>query len=113
MENFLKEYGCESRYLDETGGNILTKEETQEIFSSYIKSLGLENNINLAFSENTISPTAITHDNKGKSTVIIGLPVEYRKNRIQGVLDHEMELIFSENITIAFSFGEETRRNTI
>lgn len=72
MESFIKVYGSESRYLEETGGDILTKDETQDIFTDYIRSLGLENYINLAFAENTVSPTAITHDNKGRSTIIIG-----------------------------------------
>jgi len=91
MEKLLTDYGSESKYLEETGGPLLNIEETQEIYTNYIVSLGLENNISLAFAENTVSPTTILHDGtKGKSTVVIGLPIEYRKNRIQGVLDHEI-----------------------
>ena len=90
LDDFINEYGSESRYIKLTEGELLTKEDTKQIFTEYIRSLGLENNINLAFVENTVSPTAITHDSKGKSTIIIGLPIEYRRNRIQGVLDHEI-----------------------
>ncbi len=90
MEDLIKEYGTESRYLEETGGDLLTREETQTTFAAYIRSLGLEHHINLAFAENTVSPTSITHDQKGRSTITIGLPIEYRKKRIQGVLDHEI-----------------------
>jgi len=91
MDKLLADYGSESNFLEKTGGPLLTLKETQEIFTDYIYSLGLENNITLIFAENTVSPTTILHNgNKGKSTIIIGLPIEYRKNRIQGVLDHEI-----------------------
>jgi hypothetical protein len=91
MDKLLKDYGSESNFLEKTGGPLLTLKETQEIFTEYIYSLGLENNITLTFAENTVSPTTILHNgNKGKSIIIIGLPIEYRKNRIQGVLDHEI-----------------------
>eukprot|EP00826_Nyctotherus_ovalis_P042100 TRINITY_DN4297_c0_g2_i1.p1 TRINITY_DN4297_c0_g2~~TRINITY_DN4297_c0_g2_i1.p1 ORF type:complete len:507 (-),score=120.35 TRINITY_DN4297_c0_g2_i1:51-1571(-) len=91
MEKLLSDYGSESRFLEKTGGSLLSLEETKDLFTDYICSLGLEENISLAFTENTVSPTTILHNgNKGKSKIIIGLPIEYRRNRIQGVLDHEI-----------------------
>ncbi len=90
VEKLLADYGNESKHLEEIGGPVLTLEETEDVFSAYVRSLGLENYIAITFAENTVSPTTILHDSKGKSTVVIGLPIEYRKNRIQGVLDHEL-----------------------
>jgi hypothetical protein len=113
MESLLREYGTESRYLEETGGDLLTKDETQEIFTSYIRSLGLENHINLAFAENTVSPTAITHDHKGKSTIIIGLPIEYRRKRIQGVLDHEIGTHFLRKFNDSYQIWTGANRKRL
>ena len=90
LEAFIAEYGTETNYFDSIGGRILTQEETQQIFYDYIKSLGIESCINIAFAENTVTATTITHDSSGKSTITIGLPIEYHRNFIQGVLDHEI-----------------------
>ena len=41
--------------------------------------------------ENTIAPTSIVHNNQdGLSRVLIGLPINYRKTTIEGVLNHEI-----------------------
>ena len=90
MESFLKEYGNESNYL-ETEGRVLTKEETEQVFTDYIEKLEFENLISLNFSENLVAPTSVTHDSKNsKSKINIRLPIEYREGRIQGVLNHEI-----------------------
>ena len=90
MESFLKDYGNESNYL-ETEGRVLTKEETEQVFTDYIEKLEFENLISLNFSENLVAPTSVTHDSKNsKSKINIRLPIEYREGRIQGVLNHEI-----------------------
>ena len=90
LDDFSDEYGSECNYLKKVGGDILSQEETEKIFTEYIKSSGLEQYINILFLKNTVSPTSIVHDPNGKSTVIIGLPTEYHRNFIQGVMDHEI-----------------------
>ncbi len=91
LDSFIATYGSESRYLDEFGGDILSMEETKSIFQKYIDDLGLGSYIALRFSHNTVSPTSIAHSSKNSvSVVTIGLPIEYRRNRITGVLNHEI-----------------------
>ena len=91
MKAFLEKYTSYTNYLEVDGGRILTREETEEIFRTYIDNLNLGDFIKLTFSSNTISPTSITHDfRSGMSTITIGLPIEYRQNRILGVLNHEI-----------------------
>jgi len=91
IESFLKNYISESKFLEDYGGNLMTKEETTEIFQSYIDNLGLSHHITIQFSYNTVSPTSIIHDPKNsQSVIVIGLPIDYRKNRIKGVLNHEI-----------------------
>eukprot|EP00826_Nyctotherus_ovalis_P014190 TRINITY_DN13928_c0_g1_i8.p1 TRINITY_DN13928_c0_g1~~TRINITY_DN13928_c0_g1_i8.p1 ORF type:complete len:128 (+),score=20.04 TRINITY_DN13928_c0_g1_i8:92-475(+) len=41
--------------------------------------------------DSTVTATSITHYTKiGKSVVTIGLPIEYRRDQIEGVLNHEI-----------------------
>lgn len=43
------------------------------------------------FAENTISTTSVVHNNVDSvSTVVIGLPIRYTKNTIEGVMNHEI-----------------------
>ena len=43
------------------------------------------------FVENTIAPTSVIHNNSdGMSRVMISLPIRYRTNTIEGVLNHEI-----------------------
>ncbi len=86
---FIARYGSETRYLEEFGGDVLSLEETKSVFQRYIDVLGLGSYIALRFSHNTVSPTSIAHSEKN-SVITIGLPIEYRRNRIAGVLDHEI-----------------------
>ena len=98
IESFLKDYGNESNYM-ETEGRALSQEETEQIFTDYIKELDYENLISLHFSEKLVAPTSVTHDEKnGKSKVHIRLPVDYREGRIQGVLNHEIGTHFIRKI---------------
>ncbi len=91
IEEFLKEHVSETNFLTAQGGEIMTVEETKAVFLDYIDKLGLGHLISLQFSPNTVSPTTIVHDSRtGLSVIRIGLPVEYRKNRIIDVLNHEI-----------------------
>eukprot|EP01022_Parablepharisma_sp_SALTPOND_P031761 TRINITY_DN815_c0_g1_i1.p1 TRINITY_DN815_c0_g1~~TRINITY_DN815_c0_g1_i1.p1 ORF type:complete len:448 (+),score=46.27 TRINITY_DN815_c0_g1_i1:6786-8129(+) len=98
IEAFLKTYGSESNFLSTDGGDVLTLGETKEVFQKYIDELNLTSYLKLDFSYNTVSPTTISHDSKtGQSIITIGLPIEYRKNRIAGVLNHEIGTHFLRN----------------
>ncbi len=91
IEAFLQLYTSETRHLEDHGGEVLTVEETRTAFQRYIDELKLTELIQIRFAHNTVSPTAITHDPRtGVSTVTVGLPVEYRRNKIGGVLNHEI-----------------------
>lgn len=91
IEAFLATHTSETRFLEEEGGEIVSVEETKEVFLRYIRALGLSHLITLQFSYNTVSPTTIVHDAKtGLSVIKIGLPIEYRRNRVIDVLNHEI-----------------------
>lgn len=91
LETFILAHGSETRYLETFGGEVLTQDQTTEVFQKYVADLDLGDRIKLRFSRNTISPTSISHDPRtGVSVVTMQLPVEYRRNRILGVLNHEI-----------------------
>lgn len=90
MNSFAAYYGNENKYL-ETEGRLITKEETEDCVNKYIEKLDIEEYITINFSTTAIAPTSVTYDAKsGTSKINIGLPIEYREDRIQGVLHHEI-----------------------
>ncbi len=98
IEAFMKYYGSESQYLEKDGGDVLTLSETKVLFQKYIDDLALTELVTLDYSYNAVSPTTISHDMKtGKSVITLGLPIEYRRNRIVGVLNHEIGTHFLRN----------------
>ena len=50
----------------------------------------LKNYIKYKFSEETISPTTIIHLPDGRANIVIGIPIEYRKDYVQCLLNHEI-----------------------
>lgn len=90
LDSFIEFYGTESNFL-ESMGELLTQSQTADAFHSYISALQLEDYISFVFSSNTVTATSITHYTKiGKSVVTIGLPIEYRRDQVEGVLNHEI-----------------------
>ena len=70
---------------------ILTKEETLEHFQLYLESLGIQNSVDIVFSDNAIAPAAVTHNPKTLiSQITISLPIVYTKDSIKGALNHEI-----------------------
>lgn len=59
--------------------------------SNYIKELGFEDELELNFQPNLITRTSITYDPKMcTNKVNVRIPVNYRRDNILGVLDHEV-----------------------
>ena len=50
-----RDFGDDEKYMEATGGRLITKEETEEYFEKYIKELGLEGFLDYVFSEKTVS----------------------------------------------------------
>ena len=47
--------------------------------------------LNFTFSENTISTTSVVHNNvDGTSSIVIGLPIRYTQQIVEGVMNHEI-----------------------
>ena len=83
-------FGSESKYL-ESEGEKYSHEETATIMSNYIKELGFEDELELNFQPNLITRTSITYDPKlCTNKVNVRIPVNYRRDNILGVLDHEV-----------------------
>jgi hypothetical protein len=52
--------------------------------------MDVKNLISYRFTHKTISPTTIVHKSKGKSEIVVGLPLKYRKKTIICLLNHEV-----------------------
>lgn len=59
-------------------------------FDSYIGSMDIKNLISYRFTHKTISPTTIVHKPQGRAEIVVGLPLQYRKRSIKGLLNHEI-----------------------
>ena len=69
----------------------MTRESVEECFNTYIDNFNVKDLITFEFATNTVAPTSVIHSNcDNTSRVIIGLPIQYREERIIGVLDHEI-----------------------
>eukprot|EP00826_Nyctotherus_ovalis_P001378 TRINITY_DN10209_c0_g2_i1.p1 TRINITY_DN10209_c0_g2~~TRINITY_DN10209_c0_g2_i1.p1 ORF type:complete len:429 (-),score=81.28 TRINITY_DN10209_c0_g2_i1:275-1561(-) len=111
IEAFLTTYGSESKFLSTDGGEVLSLSETKQVFQNYIDGLELGQYLKLDFSYNTVSPTTISHIPKSNQSIItIGLPVEYRKNRIEGVLNHEVGTHFLRNYNDKLQYWHKSRK---
>ncbi|CAD8101119.1 unnamed protein product [Paramecium sonneborni] len=95
----IKEFGSDLKYAEQEGGKLLSIEQTEYFFNDYIHKLGVQNLISYEFQDHTVAPTSVIHNpTNGKSKVIIGLPINYRINRIEGVLNHEIGTHFIRKI---------------
>lgn len=113
IEAFLKTYSSESKFLSTDGGEVLSLSETKQVFQNYIDGLELGQYLKLDFSYNTVSPTTISHIPKSNQSIItIGLPVEYRKNRIEGVLNHEVGTHFLRNYNDKLQYWHKSRKKS-
>jgi len=110
IESYLKQYHSEEEFLNRFGGKLLSIEETKDAFMSYIRELGLEDQIILKFSDTTVSPTTIAHNITGKSIITIGLPIQYRQNQIKDVLNHEIGTHFLRKYNDNFQVWREERK---
>lgn len=91
LDTCLEQYGSETAYLEQDGGHLLSKEETLAEFSCYLEKMNLSEVVNIVFSQTAIAPTAVRHNPKtGISQVTIAEPIVHRKNRIRGVMHHEI-----------------------
>lgn len=73
-----------------SGGPIITKKETEKFIDKYLIDTGLENKVTYIFVKNRISSTSVIHRHDGTTEIVIRDPVWYRKNKILGVLNHEI-----------------------
>ncbi|CAD8186550.1 unnamed protein product [Paramecium octaurelia] len=99
IDQCIKEFGSDLKYAEQEGGKLLSIEETEHFFNDYIHKLGVQDLISYEFQDHTVAPTSVVHNpTDGKSKVIIGLPINYRINRIEGVLNHEIGTHFIRKI---------------
>ena len=90
FERGLKDYKSESNFF-KSGYPMLTQEETLQEFQVYLDALGIRNSVEIVFSSNAIAPTAVNHNPKTLITqVTVSLPILYCKEKIKGVMNHEI-----------------------
>lgn len=84
------EKACQINYLERLGSSpLLDADETSKAFDDYIDYLEIGDLIDYEFVENTVAPTSVIHNNvENMSKVIIGLPIQYRRITVLGVLNH-------------------------
>lgn len=111
LDQVLSVYGSENEWNLKDGGEKLTQEETATFFQNYIANLGMSDQVTFEFAENTVASTSCVHSNtEGLSKVIIGLPIQYRRNRIMGVLNHEIGTHFIRKYNDKFQKWHKHRK---
>lgn len=89
LEATIQKYGNDSVYYSQFG-RVITQEETCKYFDEYIATLNLTDKLTYIFTENTIAPTSVIHDENGTAKIIVSLPIMYQEKRVLDVLNHEV-----------------------
>lgn len=89
LDKVIEKYGSESQFLHEIEGPVLTQEESLESIGKYLEENSLTDRVKLIFSKDFVARTAVK--NIGTAFELrIRLPAVYRRDSLQGVLDHEI-----------------------
>ena len=87
----LADFASESNFLASDGGELLDQSQTEECIRQYMGNLNLPCTYQIVFSETAIAPTSVVHRESDNFAIITcALPLVYRRNRILGVLHHEI-----------------------
>ena len=98
LKAWIGHFKTETSFL-QSEGEVLTREQTEDIISEYLEDLEVQNMIIINFTKNWVAPTSIVHDTKKKKTRMnIRLPVEYRTDRMKTVLNHEIGTHFIRRV---------------
>jgi len=89
LDAVLSKYGSDDSFF-ELQGPVVTREATEELFNKYVADLGLQGMLSIKFTDKAIAPTSVVHHEDGTATMIVGLPICYRENRLIDVLNHEI-----------------------
>mmetsp|Transcript_13636 Transcript_13636/g.25735 ORF Transcript_13636/g.25735 Transcript_13636/m.25735 type:complete len:347 (+) Transcript_13636:1943-2983(+) len=91
LKSCLNDYKTESNFFVVEGGELLDEEQTRSAFADYLAIHGIQGNLEIAFKNDAIAPTAISSSNKNQTiTVLVQTPIVYRRGLIPGVLHHEV-----------------------
>ena len=91
LNGIVDQYGNIENYFNIDGGRKLNIAETKNCFNQYMRSLNMSKYMEITFSPTTIARTSCKHNNEnGKSELVVGLPISYRINNIEGVFNHEI-----------------------
>jgi hypothetical protein len=98
LKAWLNHFKSETNFL-QSEGEVLTREQTEDIINEYLRDLDIQNMIIINFTKNCVAPTSIVHDTKKKKTRMnIRLPIEYRADRMRTVLHHEIGTHFTRRV---------------
>lgn len=91
LSRCLQDFGSESNFLSADGGELLDEEQTETCIREYMEGLNLPCTYQIIFSETAVAPTSVVHRESDNVAVITcSVPLVYRRNRILGVLHHEI-----------------------
>jgi len=91
LDKCLADFGSESNFLASDGGELLDQGQTEECIREYMEGLNLPCTYQIVFSETAIAPTSVVHrDSDNVAIITCAVPLVYRRNRILGVLHHEI-----------------------
>lgn len=93
LDTVIKKYGSESKYIEEVEGPVITREELTTRIHTYLKRVGLEDQVSLRFSTSHIARTSVH-----KREIFIRLPIDHRDLSLEGVLHHEIGTHLLRNI---------------
>lgn len=90
LDKCLLDYNSQSDF-EKSGSPTLTEEESLEYFQIYLDRLGIRSSVEIVFSASAIAQTSVNHNPKTMiSQIIVSLPIVHCKERIIGVMHHEI-----------------------
>jgi len=86
LQATLREHGSHARYLESSGGDVLSEQEARAIVGEYLAQHGAEDDVTVNFNPSLVGQAS--YEKKGHTLNI--RPQGLRRNFIQGTLHHEI-----------------------
>jgi hypothetical protein len=83
--------GPENTILEIDGGELLLQEDIEPEIRAYLEEMSLSEPVDIIYSSHAVAPTSVAYDARScRFKLTIRTPINYRKERMTGVLNHEI-----------------------
>jgi len=73
------------------GGKRLNLDDTKKVVNLYIKEMDIKSKVKVIYKKDMVARATTSHDFQTNTTkVLLKLPVTFRENFIEGILNHEI-----------------------